>query len=263
MPITYRTPGGTVHGVFAAAIDAPHAFIAGCTGSGKSTYTHGLICAVLAAHSPATAQFALIDLKQVELRRYKALPHCCGYADTAADALRLVEGVTAEMMRRFARMKTDDLTETTDHHIYLICDEVGYLLSQAGKAVAKPLEEITMLGRAAHIHLIYACQNPRKSGPGAIPAGLLLNTPCRIALRCVDKLESRLIIQTPGAETLPPVGQALVRDGVTLERWRVPPPDPAEAARLLRWWADPARYIVRPAKEEEEHRPWYGRFFSR
>lgn len=263
MPITYHTPGGTVHGVFAAAINAPHAFIAGCTGSGKSTYIHGLICAILAAHSPATARLALIDPKRVELRRYRGLPHCCGYADTAADALRLIESVTAEMMRRFARMESDGLTETTAPHIYLICDEVGYLLSQAGKTVAKPLEEITMLGRAAHIHLIYACQNPRRSGPGAIPAGLLLNTPCRVALRCVDRLESRLIVQAPGAENLPPVGRALVRNGASLERWRVPPPDPAEAARLLGWWTDQVRCIVHSTPEEEDRRPWYKRLFSR
>lgn len=256
---TYQYPGGTVYAEYSAAVASNHVFIAGCTGSGKSTFIHGVIYTILATMAPCNAQLVLIDLKQVELLSYANLPHTLYHADTPETALQVLESIENIMNNRFSEMKKYGKTETDKNHIYVIVDEIAYLILRAGKPAARRLESLAMLGRAAHIHLIYACQNPRKSGPAAIPAGLLLNTDCRVALHCVDKLESRLIIQTAGAETLPPIGRCLIRRGPGLQCYvvhKIPGPD---IQRVLAHWSAPERYIIPPAPAQQV--PWYKRLF--
>lgn len=257
----YTIPGGRYPAAYDVITAAPHAFIAGCTGSGKSTMLHGLIYSLLARYSPATVHLAFIDLKRVELCMYRKVAHCIGYANTEVAALQLLDALHARMMERFTEMEKSGQTETEKPHIYLIFDEIGYFFARTGKQGVKALESIAMLGRAAHIHLVYACQNPRKSGPGAIPAGLLLNTPCRVALRCVDKLESRLILGIPGAELLPSFGDCIISTGVNLGRHSIPATPPVELRRVVEHWANPGRYSP-PEPEPRNRRRWYRRLFK-
>ena len=266
MDIIYRYPGGTLYGEYDTVLKAAHTFIAGCTGSGKSTFLHGLLYSILATKAPCAAMLALIDLKQVELLQYAKLPHTLYHADTPETAVEVLKSIESEMQNRFTEMKKYGKKETDLPHIYVIIDEIAYLILRAGKQVTRILESLSMLGRAAHIHIVYACQNPRKSGPGAIPAGLLLNTDCRVALHCTDKLESRLIIQSPGAETLPAVGECYIRCGADLTRWKSRLIDAAEMRRVISHWSNPDRYIQEPEPEQEpeqETKPWYKRLFRR
>jgi len=188
-------------------LNQPHILIAGTTGSGKSNLLHYMIDYLL-NYTPVT--FCMIDPKRVELSLYKNYGNTQGYACEIPEIITTLDGVILEMENRYKYMQARALREYPGCYIYLIIDELADIMTTAKKDVLPRLQRILQLGRAANIHVIAATQAPDRTY--TLPALLKLNFTDRIALRCATAIESKQIIDRPGAETLPQYGQAIYRN---------------------------------------------------
>lgn len=197
--------------LYAEIMRAPSVLIAGVPGSGKSVLLNGLIYNTLAEYAPGAATMFFIDPKRVELNRYKNLPHCAGIAKTPENAVKILREISNEMERRYIDMERRETVKTTESPIYIFIDELAdIMLSDTAREFTKLLQHILQLGRAANIHIVTCTQIPNRK---VIPANLQALYNIKIALRCVSAIESRQIINTPGAEKLPQYGNAILLDG--------------------------------------------------
>ena len=184
-----------------AILNAHHSLIAGTTGSGKSVLLNSVICEGL----KRDYQFWFIDLKRVELNQYKKTKNCLAYATEPETAIALLDDIIDDMDEEYDRMEAKGVKETDRPHRYLVIDELADLVSTKG--VLEKIVKIGRLGRAAHIHTIGATQDPSRF---TLSAQLMQNITCAVALRCKTAIESRQIIGTDGAETLPQYGKGYV-----------------------------------------------------
>ena len=199
----------------------PHLLIAGTTGSGKSVCTNSLIISLLYKATPDEVRLIMVDPKMVELGIYNGIPHLLIPVVTdpkkAAGAL---QWAVTEMMKRyrtFAEVGVRDLaaynalaarTEgmTKMPQIVVVIDELADLMLVAAKEVEESICRIAQMGRAAGVHLIIATQRPSSD----VITGLMkANIPSRIAFAVASSLESRIILDTSGAEKLVGKGDML------------------------------------------------------
>ncbi len=215
-----------------------HILIAGTTGSGKSTLIHSFIYTAM-HESPADLRFVLLDLKKVELFKYRRAPHTLDYADNTPAIINLLGRGVNLMENRYKRMQATGKTFSDEPAIWFIIDELADLLT-ADKATKTAVElrliRLAQLGRAANIHLLLATQAPHRS---VITAQIKLNMPCKVALRCADAIESRLIMGCKGAEELPMYGRGYYsspsfHEIVEVEIPRIPE---NEITALVDYWA--------------------------
>lgn len=191
-------------------VSTPHTLIAGTTGSGKSVLLNQIILGL----KDRDCLLDFIDLKRVELNQYKNLDGTMGYITEPEDVLKELWFVCKLMDERYQNMvgkKTDEM------HIYIVIDELADLLTVKG--VIDPLIKIGRLGRAAGIHLLCATQDPSRH---TLSAQLMQNFTCKIALRCEDIIESRQVINMPGAEQLPKYGYGILKDADGVEKFQIP-----------------------------------------
>ena len=192
----------------------PHLLIAGTTGSGKSVCTNSLIISLLYKASPEDVRMIMVDPKMVELGIYNGIPHLLIPVVTdpkkAAGAL---QWAVTEMMKRyraFSEVGVRDLQAFNAHavrtgeveklpQIVVVIDELADLMLVAAKEVEESICRVAQMGRAAGMHLVIATQRPSAD----VITGLMkANIPSRIAFAVASALESRIILDTMGAEKL-------------------------------------------------------------
>lgn len=235
----YRTPAGEYSRLFASMLQDNHLLIAGATGSGKSTVVNGIITTAL-YNSPAVIRFFLIDPKRCELRQYAQLPHTINYADRPAQFVPALQAALDVCETRFADAQRRHLREYDGSHIYVIIDELAYLMTTQKREVLPLLQQIAMIGRAARVHIIACTQSPVAA---VIPTPLKCNFDSRLAMRTATAQDSRNIIGVKGCEALPDPkreGKAFgyYRQGVNTDLYILPMVSEAERKRLIDHWMD-------------------------
>lgn len=194
---------------------APHLLIAGTTGSGKSVCINTLICSILYTKKPNEVKLIMIDPKFVELSLYNDIPHLLTPVVTDVDrAVKVLQFCVEEMNRRttmFSKVNARNIIEYNETikskklinqplpYIVLIFDEFADFMIQRGKEITELIKRITALARFTGIHLVMATQRPSSD----VTAGLIkINIPSRIAFSVSDAINSRIILDTTGAEKL-------------------------------------------------------------
>lgn len=192
----------------------PHMLIAGTTGSGKSVCMNSLIISLLYKSSPEQVRLIMVDPKMIELNVYNGIPHLLIPVVTdpkkAAGALQWAVG---EMMNRYSRFRDASVRNISEYNAYverhegmkkmpqvvILIDELADLMLVAAKEVEESICRIAQMARAAGMHLVIATQSPRAD----VITGLMkANIPSRVAFAVASSLESRIIMDTPGAEKL-------------------------------------------------------------
>ena len=190
----------------------PHLLIAGATGSGKSVMVNALITSLLCEATPDDVRMILMDLKRVELAAYNGLPHLLVPVITeperAKAALkwavnemegryRRFAGATARNIRGYNETRVDP--EDRLPYIVIIIDELADLMMREGKNVEEPIVRLAQKARATGIHMVLATQRPSVN----VVTGLIkANFPSRIAFAMASQIDSRTILDAPGAEDL-------------------------------------------------------------
>ena len=201
----------------------PHLLIAGTTGSGKSVCMNSLIISLLYKAKPEEVKLIMIDPKMVELGIYNGIPHLLIPVVTdPKKAAGSLQWAVTEMMRRYrmmadagvrdlesynkqARASADDELEPMPQ-IVVVIDELADLMLVAAKEVEESICRIAQMGRASGIHLVIATQRPSAD----VITGLMkANIPSRIAFAVASAMESRIILDTAGAEKLVGKGDML------------------------------------------------------
>ena len=192
----------------------PHVLIAGTTGSGKSVCTNSLIISLLYKSSPEDVRFIMVDPKMVELAPYNGIPHLLIPVVTdpkkAAGAL---QWAVYEMMKRYKTFSEHGVKKLEEYNrlakasedletlpsVVVVIDELADLMLVAAKEVEESICRVAQMGRAAGMHLVIATQRPSAD----VITGLMkANIPSRIAFAVASSLESRIILDTTGAEKL-------------------------------------------------------------
>ncbi|GAA7865892.1 DNA translocase FtsK [Helicobacter pylori] len=209
----------------------PHLLIAGTTGSGKSVGVNAMILSLLYKNPPDQLKLVMIDPKMVEFSIYADIPHLLTPIITdPKKAIGALQSVAKEMERRYSLMseykvKTIDsyneqaLNNGVEAFPYLIVviDELADLMMTGGKEAEFPIARIAQMGRASGLHLIVATQRPSVD----VVTGLIkTNLPSRVSFRVGTKIDSKVILDTDGAQSLlgrgdmlftPPGSNGLVR----------------------------------------------------
>ena len=199
----------------------PHVLIAGTTGSGKSVCTNSLIVSILYKSTPEEVRFIMVDPKMVELAPYNGIPHLLIPVVTdpkkAAGAL---QWAVFEMMKRYKLFSEHGVKDLAGYNalarqdeelktmptVVVVIDELADLMLVAAKEVEESICRVAQMGRAAGVHLVIATQRPSAD----VITGLMkANIPSRIAFAVASSLESRIILDTTGAEKLVGKGDML------------------------------------------------------
>jgi len=190
----------------------PHMLIAGATGSGKSVMVNALISSLLCNATPNEVRLILMDLKRVELSAYNGLPHLMVPVITEPDrAKAALKWAVVEMenrYRRFAGANARNLAGYNETradpadkipYLVIIIDELADLMMREGKNVEDPIVRLAQKARATGIHMVLATQRPSVN----VVTGLIkANFPSRIAFAMASQIDSRTILDMPGAEDL-------------------------------------------------------------
>ena len=205
----------------------PHVLIAGTTGSGKSVCTNSLIVSLLYKSTPEEVRFIMVDPKMVELAPYNGIPHLLIPVVTdpkkAAGAL---QWAVFEMMKRYKAFSENGVKDLASYNalaeqsepdengekmkklpsVVVVIDELADLMLVAAKEVEDSICRVAQMGRAAGMHLVIATQRPSAD----VITGLMkANIPSRIAFAVASSMESRIILDSPGAEKLVGKGDML------------------------------------------------------
>ncbi|RVY48837.1 DNA translocase FtsK [Helicobacter pylori] len=191
----------------------PHLLIAGTTGSGKSVGVNAMILSLLYKNPPDQLKLVMIDPKMVEFSIYADIPHLLTPIITdPKKAIGALQSVAKEMERRYSLMseykvKTiDSYNEQAPNngveafpYLIVVIDELADLMMTGGKEAEVPIARIAQMGRASGLHLIVATQRPSVD----VVTGLIkTNLPSRVSFRVGTKIDSKVILDTDGAQSL-------------------------------------------------------------
>ena len=192
----------------------PHLLIAGTTGSGKSVCIASIVTCLAVNNTPDDLRLVLIDPKMVELVRFNGLPHLFGKVETDLDRITgVLRWVTREMDRRYKLFETvgaRNLENYTAHigkkgsaerlpRLVVLIDELADLMMRAPDETERTVVRLAQMARATGIHLVVATQRPSTD----IVTGLIkANFPARLSFAVTSSIDSRVILDTVGAESL-------------------------------------------------------------
>ena len=250
----------------------PHLLIAGTTGSGKSVCITALTACLVMNNTPQDLKIAMIDPKRVELMRFNGLPHLMGNVETEIERiLGILRWATTEMDFRYkllekARSRNIDAYNRKLEHqkkpklpkIVIMIDELADLMMSAPDQTEHAIIRLAQKSRAVGIHLILATQRPSTD----VVTGLIkANFPTRISFAVASSVDSRVVLDTGGAETLlgkgdmlfmhPEIGLPIRAQGVIVSD--------KELNKIIRWWQKQADDKQAPNLErydDSESPPW-------
>jgi S-DNA-T family DNA segregation ATPase FtsK/SpoIIIE len=191
----------------------PHLLIAGATGSGKSVCVNALITSLLMRATPTEVELVLVDLKRVELAAYADLPHLKAPVIMEPNQARAALGWAVGQMedrykllaargeRNIGAYNASPRVEEDERlpYLVLIIDELADLMMREGRKVEDPIVKLAQKARAVGIHLVLATQRPSVN----VVTGLIkANVPSRIAFAMASNVDSRTVLDSPGAEDL-------------------------------------------------------------
>ena len=278
METTYTTPGGNYFDLYGRLLNAGHTLIAGAQGSGKSTVIQGIIHTALLS-APYENQLIIIDPKRVDMIEYKDMPHVLKYATEAEDISQALDFALSIMETRYNDMQARRLKDYDGSNLYVIIDEVADLMvNPINKKVFSPkIQRLAQLERAARITVIMATQCTLRA---VIDTQTKCNFPSRLALRTACAQDSRNIIDTKGAETLPNPriegrARAMWRNGADVETVDLPRYSEEERERVIKHWKQYAqpdksnkrrysnqRVIAAPVYDKPKRRGLLSRLFG-
>lgn len=243
----------------------PHLLVAGTTGSGKSVCLASIITCLVMNNSPESLRLAVLDPKMVELMRFNGLPHIMGKVETQLDRMlavlkwalaemdqryRLLESARARDLDTFNR-KQERRKLATLPRVVVLVDELADLMMSAPDQTEHSVVRLAQMARAVGIHLVVATQRPSTD----VVTGLIkANFPSRIAFSVASSIDSRVILDVNGAESLlgrgdmlflnPEVGTPQRAQGVLLKD--------QEIDNVIEYWKS------QPAVKQGENPPWEG-----
>ena len=248
----------------------PHLLIAGTTGSGKSVCVNAIIAALLLQNTPDDLKFLMVDPKRVELTGYNGIPHLLSKVVVEMERVTsALQWVLREMDGRYRRFSEARATHIRDYnervaprlgekrlpYIVVIVDELADLMMMAPQETERAICRIAQMARATGIHLVIATQRPSVD----VVTGLIkANFPARIAFNVASSVDSRVILDMPGAEQLLGRGDMLFLppDASTPLRLQGAFVSDEELRRLVQYWKEQARPEAIPAEKPVQQPLW-------
>lgn len=213
--------------------DMPHLLVAGSTGSGKSVALNAMLVSLLCRLTPDELRIVIIDPKRLEFAAYHDIPHLLFPIITDSHrAVPVLKWLIGTMEQRYEMMAEQGLRNIYEYKktckekglqdelpfIVLIIDELAELMMVAGKECEEGIARLAQMARAAGIHLIVATQRPSVD---VVTGVIKVNFPSRISFRLTTKIDSRTILDAPGAEGLLGKGDMLFMDSASARIRRV------------------------------------------
>ncbi|MCX7822359.1 MAG: DNA translocase FtsK 4TM domain-containing protein [Syntrophobacterales bacterium] len=243
----------------------PHLLIAGATGTGKSVCLNAILASLLFRNTPENLRLLLIDPKRIELSFYEGIPHLIHPVVTdVKKATKALQWAVEEMERRYSLMAeynarniesfNKGITERVERksgensdvkpfpYLVIIIDELADLMMVASREVEESITRLAQMARAAGIHLVLATQRPSVD----VITGLIkANIPSRISFQVSSKIDSRTILDAPGAETLLGSGDMLFLPPGTAKLQRIHGAfiSDREVQRITEFWRNQAQQV--------------------
>ena len=215
-------------GIFLDLAEMPHLLVAGTTGSGKSVMLNSLLTSLLLTTDPRQVKMVLIDPKRVELSQFTRIPHLITPVVTdVKKAANALSWAVAEMERRYEVLEKlgvrsldgyNDRAETPLPYVVVVIDELADLMMTAAAKVEDAVIRLAQKARAVGIHLVVATQRPSVD---VITGMIKANIPSRIAFAVSSQVDSRVILDGPGAEALLGMGDMLYKPVSAIRSARV------------------------------------------
>jgi S-DNA-T family DNA segregation ATPase FtsK/SpoIIIE len=256
--------------ISASLAGMPHVLIAGATGSGKSVCVNAIICTLLMTHTPEELRFLMVDPKMVELTSYNGIPHLIAPVVTDFDqVVGALSWATREMERRYKLFAAKGARSLDSYNskvagqaeqlpfLVVIIDELADLMMMAPDEVERHIARIAQMARATGIHLIIATQRPSVD----VVTGLIkANFPTRVAFAVTSQIDSRVILDSPGAEKLLGQGDMLymASDSPKLARLQGCFVSDEEINNIVSFWRStvPTPTNPRAMADSPEKMPW-------
>ncbi len=244
----------------------PHLLVAGTTGSGKSVCISAMIACLIMNNSPADLRLAILDPKKVELVHFNGLPHLLGQVETTVERmLAVLRWAVSEMESRYKLLETQrsrdiDLFNRKMQRkgmeplprIVILVDEMADLMMAAPEQTEQNVVRLAQMARGVGIHLVVATQRPSTD---VLTGVIKANFPARIAFTVASAIDSRVILDVNGAETLLGRGDMLFlnSDASAPQRVQGVMVTDNEIDKIVTFW----RKIIPPREDDEtETCPW-------
>ncbi|MCA9932617.1 MAG: DNA translocase FtsK, partial [Anaerolineales bacterium] len=241
----------------------PHLLIAGTTGSGKSVCVNSIIAGLLLLNTPDVLKVVMVDPKRVELTGYNGIPHLAAPVVVEMDrVIGTLQWALREMDHRYKLFSEIGARNITDYnkktartkdkeklpYIVIIIDELADLMMLAPEDTERSITRLAQMARATGIHMVIATQRPSVD----VVTGLIkANFPARIAFAVASSTDSRVILDSTGAERLLGQGDMLFQspDAASPVRLQGTYVSPEELDKLIEYWRTARRFNLIPAHE--------------